>query len=400
MTSMRSSALSWSVPARRALRWPSPWKRSSATGSIREFVVVKEGHAEPTRTIEIVEAGHPEPDRRGESGARKLLDLVKGAGPDALVIALMSGGGSALLPLYPRGVSLDDMQELTRLLLRCGATIGEINTVRKHLSLIQGGRLAQAAAGAGILALLVSDVVGNPLDIIASGPTTADRSTYDDALGVLRKYDISADAPSGPMQRLRRGAAGEIQETPKPADSALSRVRHVIVADNDASATAAANAARAAGFDSQLITTHMEGEAREVARLLAGIAKDMVIRKRPVAPPACLIFGGETTVTVSGSGKGGRNQEMALAAAIALQGIPNFAVLCLGTDGNDGPTDAAGGLIDGNTIARGEARGMDARSYLADNNSYEFLSAAGDLVVTGPTRTNVNDLALIFSLEG
>ncbi|MCY4107578.1 MAG: glycerate kinase [Chloroflexi bacterium] len=363
-------------------------------------VVVKEGHAETTRTIEIVEAGHPEPDRRGEAGARKLLDLVKGAGPDALVIAVMSGGGSALLPLYPQGVGLDDMQALTRLLLRCGATIGEINTVRKHLSLIQGGRLAQAAGGAGILALLVSDVVGNPLDIIASGPTTADTSSYDDALGVLRKYDISAEAPSGPLQRLRRGAAGEIQETPKPGDPALRRVRHVIVADNDASATAAAEAAQAAGFDSQLITTHMEGEAREVARLLAGIAKDMVIRKRPIPPPACLIFGGETTVTVSGSGKGGRNQEMALAAAIALQGIPNVAVLCLGTDGNDGPTDAAGGLINGDTVARGEARGMDARSYLADNNSYEFLSAAGDLVVTGPTRTNVNDLALIFSLEG
>ncbi|MCY3800338.1 MAG: glycerate kinase [Chloroflexi bacterium] len=363
-------------------------------------VVVKDGHAETTRTIEIVEAGHPEPDRRGEAGARKLLDLVKGAGPDALVIALMSGGGSALLPLYPQGVGLDDMRELTRLLLRCGATIGEINTVRKHLSLIQGGRLAQVAGGAGILALLVSDVVGNPLDIIASGPTTADTSTYEDALGVLRKYDISADAPPGPMQRLRRGAAGEIQETPKPGDPALRRVRHVIVADNDASATAAAKAAHAAGFDSQLVTTHMEGEAREVARLLAGVAKDLVFRKRPIPPPACLIFGGETTVTVSGSGKGGRNQEMALAAAIALQGIPNIAVLCLGTDGNDGPTDAAGGLIDGDTIARGEARGMDARSYLADNNSYEFLSAAGDLVVTGPTRTNVNDLALIFSLEG
>ena len=363
-------------------------------------VVVKEGHAETTRKIEIIEAGHPEPDSRGEAGARKLLDLVKGAGPDALVITLMSGGGSALLPLYPEGVDLDDMQDLTRLLLRCGATIGEINTVRKHLSLVQGGRLAQAAGGAGILSLLVSDVVGNPLDIIASGPTTADTSTYDDALGVLRKYEISEEAPSGPLERLRRGAAGEIEETPKPGDPALGRVRHVIVADNDAAATAAAGAAAAAGFDSQLITTHMEGEAREVARLLAGIAKDLVIRKRPIAPPACLVFGGETTVTVLGNGRGGRNQEMALAAAIALQGIPNAAALCLGTDGNDGPTDAAGGLIDGYTVARGEARGMDARSYLADNNSYEFLKAVGDLVVTGPTRTNVNDLALIFSLEG
>ena len=363
-------------------------------------VVVKEGHAEATRRIEIIEAGHPEPDRRGEAGARKLLDLVKEAGPDALVITLMSGGGSALLPLYPEGVDLDDMQDLTRLLLRCGATIGEINAVRKHLSLIQGGRLAQAAGGASILSLLVSDVVGNPLDIIASGPTTADTSTCEDALGVLRKYEISAECPSGPLERLRRGAAGEIEETPKAGDPALRRVRHVIVADNDAAATAAARAAAVGGFDSQLITTHMEGEAREVARLLAGIAKDLVIRKRPIAPPACLVFGGETTVTVSGNGRGGRNQEMALAAAIALQGIPNAAMLCLGTDGNDGPTDAAGGLIDGDTVARGEAKGMDARSYLADNNSYEFLKAVGDLVVTGPTRTNVNDLALIFSLEG
>ncbi len=363
-------------------------------------VVVKEGHAEKTRKIEVFEAGHPEPDRRGADGARKLLGLAAGAGRDTLLVALMSGGGSALLPLYPDGVDLDDMQNLTRLLLRCGATINEINAVRKHLSLIQGGRLAQTAAGASILSLLVSDVVGNPLDIIASGPTSADTSTYHDALGVLEKYEIVAAAPSGPVERLRRGAAGEIDETPKDGDPALRLVRHVIVADNEAAALAANAAARAAGFNSEIINTHMEGEAREVARLLAGIAKDLVSQKRPIAPPASLVFGGETTVTVSGSGKGGRNQEMALAAAIALQGLANVAVLCLGTDGNDGPTDAAGGLIDGQTIARGQAKSMDARTYLADNNSYEFLDAVGDLVVTGPTRTNVNDLALIFSLEG
>lgn len=363
-------------------------------------VVVKDGHSEKTRKIEVIEAGHPEPDGRGADGARKLLDLASGAGPDTLMIALFSGGGSALLPLYADGVDLDDMQHLTRLLLRCGATINEINAVRKHLSLVQGGRLARAAAGASILTLLVSDVVGNPLDVIASGPTSADTSTYHDALNVLGKYGVLAAAPSGPVQRLRRGAAGDIDETPKEGDQALRLVRHVIVADNAAAAAAAAAAASAIGFNSQLVTTHMEGEAREIARLLAGIARDLVTHRRPIAPPACMVFGGETTVTVSGAGKGGRNQEMALAAAIALRGLPDLAMLCLGTDGNDGPTDAAGGLIDGETVARGEAIGMDARSYLADNNSYEFLNAVGDLVITGPTRTNVNDLAIIFSLEG
>lgn len=363
-------------------------------------VVVKEGHREPTRRIEIVEAGHPEPDERGRAGARRVLEAVSAAGPDTLIITLISGGGSALMPLYPDDVSLDDMRRLTSLLLKSGATINEMNAVRKHLSLVQGGRLAGAARGASLLSLLVSDVVGSPLDVIASGPTCPDPTTFGGALAVLEKYALMATAPEAPLERLRRGAAGEIPETPKPGDPIFARVRHVVVADNEIAAQAAVAAAAESGLAAQLISTHVEGEAREVARVFAGIAKDLASKGRPLPPPACLVFGGETTVTVKGSGKGGRNQEMALAAAIGLQGVPDVAILCLATDGTDGPTDAAGGLIDGDTLRRGEAAGMDARRHLADNDSYHYLKATGDLLITGPTRTNVNDLAIIFSLAG
>ena len=363
-------------------------------------VVVKEGHAESTRQIDIVEASHPEPDSRGAEGARKILDIVSAASPESLIIAVFSGGGSALLPLYPEDIDFDDMRDLTSLLLRCGATINEINAVRKHLSLVQGGRIAQAAGGATIVSLLVSDVVGNPIDVIASGPTCADPSTFTEALSVLEKYELTELAPVRPVERLKRGARGEIDETPKPGDPALQNVTHLIIADNDLAATSAAAAATQAGFRSKIITTHLEGEAREVARVLGAIAKDLVLQGRPVSPPSCLILGGETTVTVTGNGKGGRNQEMALAAAIAIQGLRDVAILCFGTDGNDGPTDAAGGLVDGNTISRAGSVGMDASQYLAENNSYEFLRAVDALVVTGPTRTNVNDLAVVFALEG
>ena len=363
-------------------------------------VVVKEGHAQATRRIDIVEAGHPEPDSRGAEGARKILDIVSDATPESLIVTVFSGGGSALLPLYPEDIDFDDMRDLTTLLLRCGATINEINAVRKHLSLVQGGRIAQAARGATIVSLLVSDVVGNPIDVIASGPTCADPSTFTEALSVLDKYEIRELAPARPVERLRRGARGEIGETPKPGDPALQNVRHLIIADNDLAATSAAAAATETGFGSKIITTHLEGEAREVARVLGAIAKDLVLQGRPVSPPSCVILGGETTVTVTGNGKGGRNQEMALAASIAIQGLRDVAILCFGTDGSDGPTDAAGGLVDGNTVTRASSMGIDASRYLAENNSYEFLRAVDGLVVTGPTRTNVNDLALVFALEG
>ncbi|HUW10381.1 MAG TPA: glycerate kinase [Anaerolineae bacterium] len=348
--------------------------------------------------LEIVEAGHPVPDAAGLAGAGRIHALLTGLSAQDLVICLISGGGSALLPLPAAGISLADLQALTGLLLRSGATINEINAVRKHCSQLKGGRLAQHAAPATVICLILSDVVGSPLETIGSGPTVADPSTFADAYAVLTKYGVLETAPSSVVAHLRRGMVGEIAETPKPGDPCFDRVQNLIIGDNRLAARAAQAKAEALGLSAAVLTTFVEGEAREVAKVCVALAKEMVSSGAPLAPPACLILGGETTVTVRGEGKGGRNQELALAAALAMEGLEGAAVVCLATDGTDGPTDAAGAIATGTTVARARDLGLDATRFLADNDAYPFFAALGDLVFTGPTNTNVNDLTFVFAL--
>lgn len=348
------------------------------------------------RRIQIVEGSHPTPDEAGLRGAQRIADLLEPLGPRDLVIGLFSGGGSALLTLPAHGIHLADLQELTEALLKSGATINEINCVRKHLSLVKGGQLARLAHPATVLSLILSDVVGSPLDVVASGPTVPDPTTFEEAWRILERYNLIRGLNPNIRGRLQAGMAGAIPETPKAGDAAFRNVHNVIIGSNEIAAAAAVAEARRRGYNTLLLTTYLEGEARHVARALAAIAKECAHSGNPLSPPACIVAGGETTVTVTGSGTGGRNQELALAAAIALEGWPNVALATLATDGGDGPTDAAGAFVTGETVARARALGLAARGCLANNDSYAFFQALGDHVITGPTGTNVNDLAFIF----
>ena len=357
------------------------------------FVVVKDGSGVPTRVVELAEAGHPVPDARGQAASAKLLALACAAGAEDLIIFLVSGGGSALTPAPAPPITLEEKQAVTRLLLAAGATIGELNAVRKHISELKGGQLARAAAPARVLTLALSDVVGDPLDVIASGPTAPDPTTFGDALGVLRRRRVTDRIPEAVRARLEAGLRGEVDETPKPGDPVFGRVTNLVIGNNALIVDAAVAAARRLGYRPELLTRSLEGEAREVAR-------ELVERARALEPPACLLAAGETTVTVRGAGRGGRCQEFALAAAVALAGDPSLTVLAAGTDGTDGPTDAAGGLVDGTTVPRGRAAGRDAAQALADNDAYEFLRAAGDLLVSGATNTNLLDLYILLRSGG
>jgi glycerate 2-kinase len=369
-----------------------------------------EGKSSAARTqpnagrIAIVEAGHPVPDAAGQAGTQRLADLLAGLDERALVIVLLSGGGSALLPLPVEGIALADYQTLTDALLRSGADITEINAVRKHCSQLQGGGLARLAAPAQVVTLILSDVVGSPLDAIASGPTVPDRSTSADAIAVLRRYDILDRIPPGVLAHLERGVANLIPDTPKPGDPLFERVFNIIIGDNARAARAAVAEARRLGYKGVLLSTFVQGEAREVGRVVAGLTQGVAYGQSDLGLPACLVLGGETTVTVRGKGLGGRNQELALAAAIALDAYPlppdiEVAIVSLATDGTDGPTDAAGGIATADSVARGRALGLNARAALANNDSYHYLAALADLVFTGPTGTNVNDLVLILVFE-
>jgi len=363
------------------------------------LLVTKYGHVDPgldTGPIEVVEAGHPVPDEAGREGTRRLADLLTRAGSRDLVLAVLSGGGSALLSLPASSLKLDDVQETTEFLLRAGATIVELNAVRKHLSQIKGGGMARLAGQARVASLVLSDVVGDPLDVIASGPLSPDPTTFDDALQVLARYDLLARVPAAVRHRLEAGRRGDVPETPKPGMALFDRVQTVIVGSNRLAAEAAVEAARGWRLNALLLSTYVEGEAREVARVAAALAKEVAHHGRPMARPACLVWGGETTVTVHGEGKGGRNQELALAAALALESLEEVVLVALGTDGTDGPTDAAGAVATGQTLARARERGLDARAYLRDNDAYPFFDALDDLIRTGPTGTNVNDLLFLF----
>jgi glycerate 2-kinase len=353
------------------------------------LVVVKDGHLAPTRIVSIVEAGHPVPDARGERAAGGLLALATSAGERDLVLLLVSGGGSALTPAPASPVTLAEKQAVTKALLEAGATIGELNAVRKHLSRLKGGQLARTAAPAAVLTLVLSDVIGDPLDVIASGPTAPDPTTFGRALDVLRERGVLAAAPATVRERLTAGARGAIAETPKPGDPLFRRVANAVIGNNALIATAAVERARALGYRPQLLTRELQGEARSVARQLVELA-------RSLPPPACVIASGETTVTVRGRGRGGRCQEFALAAALLVESEPGITVLAAGTDGTDGPTDAAGAIVDGSTVERARRAGLDARVALDDNDAYHVLRATGDLIVSGPTNTNLLDLYAVL----
>jgi glycerate 2-kinase len=364
--------------------WPGP-----LTG----LVVTRYGHAVPCEQIEVVEASHPVPDESGHHAASRMLDMVKGLGPDDLVLALISGGGSALLSLPAQGLTLADKQAVNAALLRSGAPIAEMNIVRKHLSAIKGGRLAAAACPARLVTLVISDVPGDDPAAIASGPTVPDNSTFAEARAVLEKYRITE--PRSAIDHLIRAA----DETPKQGDPRLANASTAMIATPQLSLEAAADVARKVGVTPLILGDAIEGEAREVGKVMAGIARQTALRGQPATPPVVLLSGGETTVTVKGSGRGGRNVEFLLSLAIELDGLPGVFALAGDTDGVDGAEEVAGAIVTPDTLARAALRGISAKASLANNDGHGFFEALGDQVVTGPTLTNVNDFRAILVLK-
>ncbi len=353
----------------------------------------------PLERVRVLSASHPVPDARGIAAARAVEALARSLSKDDLLVVLLSGGASALLPAPAEGLTLEDKARTTSLLLRAGATIHELNAVRKHLSWLKGGGLARAAAPARVVTLVLSDVVGDDLSTIASGPTVPDATTFGDALAVLERHGLRGEVPAAVRVHLERGARGDLPETPKPGDALFRRVSTRVVGSNRLSVDAAAREARRQGLRPLVLTTRLEGEAREAARVLVAILRECVASGRPASPPVCLLAGGETTVTVRGPGQGGRNQELAVAAAGALAGFPLPAVVAtLATDGVDGASDAAGGVVDDATLARASAIGLaPPAAFLAASDTRNFLGPLGDLVVTGPTGTNVVDVIALLA---
>lgn len=360
------------------------------------IVVTKRGYLSQLTRIRLVEAGHPLPDEAGVKGGEQIMGLLSGVGERDMVLCLISGGGSALLVAPVPGISLEDKRKTTELLLRCGARIEEINAVRKHLSQLKGGRLARIAWPAKVVSLILSDVVGDPLESIASGPTYPDSTTFEDCIRILKRYEIYDELPVSVKEHLQAGLRGEKEESPKPGDPLFQRVQNIIIGNNLKSLLAAEAKAKELGYNTLILSSSIQGETREVARVHAAVAKEILNSGNPVKPPACIISGGETTVTVKGGGLGGRNQEFVLAAAIEIDGLRGVVVLSGGTDGTDGPTDAAGAIADGDTAKRAQQMGLSPQDYLADNDSYHFFQKLGDLLITGPTNTNVMDLRLIL----
>lgn len=359
-------------------------------------VVVKYGHTVPLKKIRTIEAGHPVPDEKSRQGAREILKVLSGSKDKDLVICLLSGGGSALMDDFQAGITLTDLRKATSLLLASGAVISEINTIRKHISRVKGGRLAAAASPSKVISIILSDVIGDELDVIASGPTVPDPTTFAQAWGVLEKYDLLGRFPRRILNYIKEGLSGSAHETPKPGNKIFRHVDNLIVGNNRMAVDAAASGARRLGYRPLILTTAMQGEAREAAKCLAAVAKEVSRYGRPVKKPACLIAGGETTVTLRGKGKGGRNQEMALAAALEISGWDGIVFLSGGTDGTDGPTDSAGACVDGTTLRRAEQCGMAIAACLDTNDSYRFFNKLGGHIMTGPTLTNVMDLMLIM----
>ena len=364
---------------------------------VRQGIInVKYGFGGELLRTKLIEAGHPLPDQKGVDGARKILDLLQSAGERDLVFSLISGGGSALLPLPAGTITLAEKQALTKKLLECGASIEEINAIRKHISLSKGGQLARAAFPATTVNLMLSDVVGDKMDVIASGPFVPDQSTFKEAWAIIEKYELT-DIPQSIKAHLQKGLEGKIPETPKLGDVVFSRVYNRIVGSNLLALEAAKAEAERMGYTTLILSSMVEGETKEVARVHTAIAKEILASGQPIRPPACVISGGETTVTIRGHGLGGRNQEFCLAAALDLMDLPpRVVILSGGTDGNDGPTPAAGAMVDQQTVQRGIQAGMKAAEYLRNNDSFHFFEKTGELLVTGPTKTNVMDVRIVL----
>jgi len=352
------------------------------------------------KRIKLHESSHPIPDKSSITGAKKILKLAEKAGEDDLVICLISGGGSSLMALPREDVSLEDKQKVTNMLLKCGATINEINAVRKHISSFKGGHLARAVYPATLLGLLLSDVLGDPLDVIASGPTVPDSSTFNDAVSVLKRYGLWNKTPASVRKVLSEGLKGRISETPKKDDPAFKKVKNIVIGNNRLACSAALKEIKRNGLNALFLTSLMEGEARHIGTFFGALGEELLAKDKlkPILPPAGIIAGGETTVTVRGSGIGGRNQEISLSAALKITGAEGVAIASASTDGIDGPTDAAGAIVDGETILRSRKLGLDPVEYLENNDSYSFFSRLNDLIITGPTGTNVNDITILVKI--
>lgn len=359
-------------------------------------VNVKYGHTVRLNKIRLMEAGHPLPDEAGSKGAQEILNLAKIAENQDLVICLISGGGSALLPLASDGLTLKDKQDTTHVLLACGATIHEINAIRKHLSRVKGGQLAAEAYPAKTVSLMLSDVVGDDLDVIASGPTVPDSSTFLDCMNIINRYNIEQKLPAAVVNRIQDGLSGKIPETPKSGDPAFQNTQNLIIASNFEAITAARQKAETLGYNTLILSSMIQGETRDIAGLHGALAREVLKTGNPIRRPACILSGGETTVSIRGHGLGGRNQEFALAAAMDIAGHDPIVILSAGTDGNDGPTDAAGALADSATLSRANELNLAPGQYLYDNDSYHFFEPLDDLVKTGPTNTNVMDLRIVL----
>lgn len=356
----------------------------------------KYGHAVLLQHIETTEAGHPLPDEAGVAGTLKMLELAGRCGDSTLLLCLFSGGGSALMPAPVPEISLAEKQQTTRELLACGATIGEINAVRKHLSRVKGGRLARLSHPAPTVSLMISDVIGDRLDTIASGPTYPDSTSFADCDAIFSRYGIGSRIPQAVLSCIEEGRLGNSADTPGAGEDCFRNTLNLVVGNNGLAVGAAERKARELGYEPLVLSSRIAGETREVAGVHVAIAEEAAAAGNPVAPPACIISGGETTVAVRGTGKGGRNQEFALAATLLLDGSEAITVLSGGTDGTDGPTDAAGAVCDGRTAARARDLGLDPDSFLDNNDSYHFFRPLGDLLMTGPTGTNVMDLRLML----
>ena len=361
------------------------------------LIVTKYGHSLHLKRMKLVEAAHPIPDSAGIRAVHDTRELLRGLSKDDIVLVLISGGGSALWPAPAEGIALEDKQEVTQLLLRAGANIRELNAVRKHLSAVKGGQLAKWASPARVISLIMSDVIGDPVDFIASGPTAPDTTSFSDALAIIQKYGL--DVPEAVLERFRQGARGNIPDTPKPGDPLFKNVDNYVIANNRLLVDAAVGKAHELHFNTLILGTEVEGEAKDIGRFFAAIARETAKTGNPLKPPACILAAGETTVTVRGHGTGGRNQEMGLAWAISIAARPFAGQACfasVATDGSDGPTSAAGGLVDPMTCSRAIELGLAPQKFLRANDSSNFLKTTGDLIVTGPTQTNLADLQILL----
>lgn len=352
-----------------------------------------------TKTIKLNEAQHPLPDEGGLKGVKEMMELLRNADDKTLVIVLLSGGGSALLPSPQDGISLEEKQQTTTLLLKCGATIEEINVIRKHISKIKGGRLAASIYPATTLCLILSDVVGDPLPSIASGPTVPDPSTFSDALEILQHYGIWEKIPQSVRKYISDGLANKNPESPKPGDIRFSKVHNIVLGSNRVALEAAEKRVKELGLNSLILSSFIEGEARHVGTVFSALGREMLTCNRPLSKPGALLAGGETTVTVVGSGKGGRNQEFALSASLKLAGLKGIVIASMGTDGLDGSSDVAGAVVDGSTLRRAKDMGIEPVGFLKNNDSYNFFKVLNDTILTGPTGTNVNDVMVVVALE-